>query len=303
MPDLSYLVYSCFTFKIGIRDFYAFSAWLFHIMQNKKIILVAAVSFAFVLCYFPAFVMLFDKWSNSEDYAHAFLIVPIVIYMIWLKRDCFLNYSGHGAAGLLFVVFSLLFYVISLQIQIPTIIFLAIALTIASVLVYLGGLVILKELAIPVILIFMIIPIPNQLYSMITLPLQLKVTQVNEFLVHLSGVPIYREGNVLQIPGKSFQVVEACSGLRSLIALTTLSLVFGYFSLRKSWLKGLLFASSLPIAFLVNVIRVFVLVTAFHFFGLDLTAGAEHTMTGMVVFLFGLAFLFGVQRILESWET
>ncbi len=273
-------------------------------MPNKKttiLLLLAAV--IFIVGYYPAIKLLVGKWSASDDYAHSFLIVPIVAYMIWDKRYLFENNENKGYIGLLLVILSVIFYIIALQTQIPTVIFLAIALTITSVLIYMGGTQTLRKLIIPIVLIFMIIPIPNQIYSMITLPLQLKVTQVNEILIQLLGIPIYREGNILQIPGKSFEVVEACSGLRSLISLTTLSLVFGYFTLHRNWLKCVLFGLSIPIAFLINILRVFILVVAFHFFRLDLTIGTEHTTLGMVLFLSGLGLLLAAQRILEFWEN
>ncbi len=272
-------------------------------MQNKKTIILALIAMTlFVIGYFPALELLVQKWSSSDDYSHAFLTVPIIVYMVWAKRACFKEYTGRGYGGVLLVGLSVFLHICALKMEIPTVIFLVTALTIVSVLVYLGGFSVLRELTIPILLIFIIIPIPNQLYSMVTLPLQLKITQVNEFLIQLLGVSVYREGNVLQIPGKSFQVVEACSGMRSLISLTTFSLVVSYFTLKKSKLKCLLFASSLPIAFAVNVIRVLVLVVAFHFFKLDLTSGIEHTITGLVIFMFGLVLLFAVQRMLEFWE-
>ena len=272
-------------------------------MQNKKTIILALLALClFIIGYYPAIEILVGKWSASEDYAHSFLIVPIIAYMIWDRREIFIKYESSGFGGLLLLVCSVLSYIIALQTQIPTVIFLATAVTLTGLLMYFGGISVFRELAVPIILIFMIIPIPNQLYSMVTLPLQLKVTQMNEVLVQLLGVPIYREGNVLQIPEKSFEVVEACSGLRSLIALTTLSLVFGYFTLQKSLFKCLLFIMSIPIAILVNVIRVFVLVVAFHFFKLDLSVGTTHTILGMAVFLLGLVLLFAGQRVLELWE-
>jgi exosortase len=273
-------------------------------MQNNKTIgLVFTTILVFLFTYFPALELLVDKWSNSEDYAHSFLIVPIVLYMIWKKREVFDQNKDQNYAGGGLVLVSVFLYACALQIEVPTAIFVAVFLTIVSVLVYLGGFSILKELTIPILLLFMVIPIPNQLYSMVTFPLQLKISQVNEFLIQLMGVPIYREGNVLNVPGKSFQVVEACSGMRSLISLSTLSLVVGYFMLQKSRLKCCLFALSFPIAFLVNVVRVMVLVVAFHYFKLDLSSGIEHTITGMVIFMFGLVLLYGLQRVLEFWDT
>jgi exosortase len=97
-------------------------------------------------------------------------------------------------------------------------------------------------------------------------------------------------------------VVEACSGLRSVITLLTLSVVMGYFLLTRVSSKLLLVAASIPIAIFVNLIRVVAIVLLFHFFGLDLYEGTLHTVTGLLIFLIALATLFMLQRILERWE-
>ncbi|MDD2465152.1 MAG: exosortase/archaeosortase family protein [Desulfobulbus sp.] len=271
--------------------------------QIRTYILSILVGALFVAGYYPAFVGLARKWSASEDYTHAFFIVPIILYMIWLKRDVLTKGDGNVALGLPLVICSILLYLLALQLQIPTIMFIATVLTMVSTLVYFAGFRILKEMAIPIVLLFMIIPIPNQLLSMVTATLQLKVSQVSETVVQLFSIPLFREGNVLHIPDKTFQVVEACSGIRSLISLTTLSLIFGYFTLNKWQSVGLLLLFSIPVAIFINIARVISLVIVYYFLKIDLSMGTAHTVAGIVLFLLGLFFVFLFQRILESWEA
>jgi exosortase len=257
----------------------------------------------FCIGFYPAITDLVNKWSNSDEYAHAFLTVPIIGYMVWRKREL-LDKTGDWSAylGLALLILAIPLYLVSLQLQVPTVTFVCMLAAIVGALVFLGGLTVIKDLATPLILLVLVIPIPNQIYSGITLPLQLRVSQASEWVVRLFSIPIFREGNVLHTPEKTFQIVEACSGMRSLITLVTLSLIMAYFTLDRNRSKLALLVSSMPVAFGVNIIRVVTLVLAYHFYRLDLTEGTSHTVLGMVVFGIALAALFGVQKVLERWE-
>jgi exosortase len=176
-------------------------------------------------------------------------------------------------------------------------------LTIVSTIIYLFGLGTLKNIAIPLALLFLVIPIPNQFLSMLTATLQIKVSQASTVLAQLFSIPIFREGNVLHIPDKTFQVVEACSGIRSLISLSTLSLIFSYFTLNRWWSVTALLLLSIPVAVVINILRVVSLVVVYHWFKIDLSVGTAHTVAGLVLFLFGLFLLNLLQRVLKSWEA
>lgn len=256
----------------------------------------------FVIAYSPALVSLIRKWSASEDYAHAFFTIPLIMYMVWQKKEILMAREGNNLAGLPLVIGSILLYILSTQLQIPTLMFLATVFTMVSMLIYFFGFNALRELTMPILLLFLVIPIPNQLFSMMTAALQLKVSQLSEITIHMFSIPLFREGNVLHIPNKTFQVVEACSGIRSLISLTTLSLLFGYFTLTKWRSIAVLFLVSIPIAILINIVRVVSMVVAYHFLEIDLTEGIAHTIAGLGLFLLGLILLGITQRILESWE-
>jgi exosortase len=169
--------------------------------------------------------------------------------------------------------------------------------------IYLAGANSIKELATPLILLLMLIPVPDQLYIQITFPLQLKVSQISEVFIRMFGVPILREGNVMHIPDKIFEVVEACSGLRSMITMLTLSVIMGYFMLKRIPSKWVLVAAGVPTAIFVNIIRVVTMILLFHFFKLDLTEGASHTVTGLLIFGIALVILFLLLKVLELWET
>ena len=199
----------------------------------------------------------------------------------------------------------MLIYMFALLTQVHTVISLSMLMTVVGVIIYLGGVNTVKDMLTPLILLVMLIPLPDQLYIQITFPLQLKVSQITEIIIKLVGVPIFREGNIMHIPEKSFEVVEACSGLRSIITLFTLSVIIGYYTLSKGVSKLILVVSSIPIAIFVNIFRVIFMILLLYFFGIDITAGIFHTIMGMVIF--GIALLlfliiqFILQRVLEQW--
>ncbi len=273
-------------------------------MNNKKNTLLGLCALLlFIIGYFPVLRFLGKKWIDSFDYTYAFFAVPVIVYMIWQKWSLFEERKGNNFLGLAGVVLTTLLYLACLKLKIFTISSVLMVLTVVSAFVYLAGWRIVRVLVIPILLMFLLIPIPNQLYVWMTLPLQLKVSQVSELLIHLFHVPLFREGNVLTTPGKVFEVIEACSGIRSLMALFSLSLMLGYFTLRRNLSVLLLLAFGVPVAMLVNIIRVVLMILAYHYFALDLTEGSAHTITSSVIFCLALALLYMLQRILESWET
>lgn len=260
--------------------------------------LLATTLFAFL----PAVRLLLAKWSASDDYEHAIFVVPILLYIFWKDRRPLVQNNTFSTFGLIFFVTALISYLFSLKLQIPSFIFASMIATLISGIFYIGGSQSLKAYTIPILLLIMLIPIPGQLLSMLTGTLQLKISEIGETIIRTFGIPMLREGNVLNIQGMSFQVVEACSGIRSLISLTTLSLLLGYFSLRRFTSRTLLFIISIPIALLINLIRVVTLVLAFYYYKIDLSTGTPHTIIGLILFIFGFALLFTSQRVIEKWE-
>lgn len=259
----------------------------------------------FIAAYFPALRILVQKWAASEEYGHAFLTVPIILYMVWQQREPLLAEPPprSSSAGLALVVFATLLYFFALLTEVHTMISLAMVLTIVGALIFLAGPGAVRLLFTPLLLLVMLIPVPDQLLTQLTFPLQLKVSQVSEWIIRMCGITILREGNIMTVPGKSFEVAGACSGLRAVVTLLTLSVIMGHYMLRNKVAKLLLVAASVPTAILVNIVRVVAIVLLFAFFGLDLSEGTIHEATGIAVFLLALFILILLQRILESWQT
>jgi exosortase len=160
----------------------------------------------------------------------------------------------------------------------------------------------LKELIFPIFFMLFMIPIPSQIYSALTIPLQLFVSKTSVTVAQFFQIPIYREGNVIHLPDYTMQVVQACSGLRSMISLLTLSIIFSYLTLSSNKLRSILFISGIPIAIFVNVIRVLLTILMYYYYGLNLAEGSIHTAFGIFIFFLALILLFGMKGLLSIWE-
>lgn len=257
----------------------------------------------FVIVFYPALHILVTKWINSDEYTHAFLIVPIICYIIWQKRKSLShNGAGFSIAGLPLLLFAMALYYFSLLTEVHTIILLSMFLAIVGILIYFTGIEGLKILFTPLLLFLILIPVPEQLYTLLTFPLQLKVSEVSEIILRMFHIPMLREGNIMTIPGMSFEVIEACSGLRSVVGLLTFSVLMGYFTVKKYTSKTILFLASFPLAIFVNIIRVVSMILIYHYFKVDLTQGVWHTVTGLLVFIIAIVILFLLQNMLEPWK-
>jgi len=273
-------------------------------ISRSQILLFALLIASFIFAFFPVWKSLINTWSTSEDYSHGFFIVPISLFIIWQKRQILSKTPIQPSLwGLVLVVFSLLLYLVAYFGEIATVASFSMLLLLAGLVVYFYGFKVFKELIFPFFMLLFMIPMPSQIYSTLTIPLQLPVSQISAGISSVIGIPIYREGNVLHLPERTLQVVQACSGMRSMISLLTLSAVFGYITLKSNSLRTLLFLSGIPAAIIVNIIRVLILITAQYYFSYDLTDGTLHTGFGVVIFIFALLLIYGTKGVLSIWDT
>src|SRR5687768_16820083 len=185
-------------------------------------VLVGAVAWLYA-GVLPALV---QKWANDDDYSHGFFVVPLAAFFVWERRGALACASRRpSGVGLVVLAASLLCFVAG---HFGSELFL----TRASLIGVLAGLVLfllgwqhLRLLAFPLAFLLLMVPLPAIVFNHITFPLQLLASRVGEAVIAASGVPVLREGNVLFLPGRTLEVAEACSGIRSLMTLTTLAIV------------------------------------------------------------------------------
>jgi len=252
-----------------------------------------------VLCYAPVLARLVQQWNNDEDMGHGFFVPVIAAYIAWQKRDKLLGRQlKPNYLGLVLVVFA------AVQMYIGTLgaeLFLArtaIVEAIVGIVLVLGGTYALRVMAFPLVVLCFMVPLPAVIYNRITFPLQIFASQVAAFVLELLGTPVLRDGNVLELPSQRLNVVEACSGIRSLLSLTFLSLVYGYFFDNKSWMRIALFVATVPIAIIANAGRV-TLTGVMSEINADLAHGTAHTASGWVIFMIALAIMVVVHQIIN----
>ena len=275
--------------------------------QNKRnswnYILLGTILITFVLVFLPVWGWLINIWSNSDDYSHGFFILPISLYIIWMKKDELADIETNPSLiGLALMIISLLLYILGQYGSILTLSPITMIFFIISCIVYLYGFTMVQALIFPLFFLFLMIPIPTQIYSALTIPLQLFVTQITVELARCFSIPILREGNVIQLADTTLQVVNACSGLRSIISLFALCTIFGYFTLKSNILRVILCSSCVFIAIFINIIRVLSMVLSHHYFHYDLTHGPLHTAFGVFIFCFSLIAVYIIQLLLSYGE-
>lgn len=258
-------------------------------IRLSQSILWAIFGGMFAAVYLPVLTGLVRAWAHSDDYSHGFAIIPLSAYFLWQKRVTLLKVTVHGSwSGLLVAAFSLCTYVVAQKGEMQTLASVSMVFFIWGAVIFLFGYPIFKACLFPLLILFFMIPVPAQVMAALTIPLQLLVTRASVWLAEMIGIPIFHEGNVIHLTQGTFQVVQACSGLRSIMTLLTLGAVLAYFTLCSNALRGILFFLAIPIAIAVNIFRVFFLIAVFHFLQIDLSEGTLHTILGIAVF--GLAF-------------
>jgi len=170
--------------------------------------------------------------------------------------------------------------------------------TLAGSALFLFGWKRLRVLAFPLGILLLMIPIPAIIFNQIAFPLQLLASRVGEFTLSSVEIPVLREGNVLILANTTLEVAQACSGIRSLVSLLTLGIMFGYFTDQRGWVRVFIALSTIPIAIVANAARVAGTGIAAHRFGPEAAEGFLHESAGMVVFAVAFVLMIAVQRLL-----
>jgi len=253
------------------------------------------------VCYWPVIGNIVHQWSSDDNMAHGWFVPVIVGYIVWERREELgrveLRRSGWGLA--LLIGSGVLACLGALAAEIFTE-RLALAGTIAGLAWYLGGTELFRRLRFPLLLLLFALPLPGLLHKQITFPLQLLATELAEQGLELAGRTVLREGNVLELAGRMISVVEACSGIRALMALEFFALAYAYLFHEKVWMRWALAAAAAPVAVVANAGRV--MATAL-LGEVDerLAEGFYHGLEGWAVFVVAMAMLIGVERVLRKW--
>src|SRR5579862_6368051 len=251
-----------------------------------------------IVAYAPVLWRLVRQWDSDADMGHGFFVPVIAGFIVWQKRrELAALTPSPNWWGLAIVLYG------ALQLAIATLgaeLFLArtaFVISIIGIVLLLGGRAYVRALAFPLFLLFFMVPIPTVVYNSITFPLQLLASRVSTDALNFLQIPVLREGNVLELAEQKLSVVEACSGIRSLLSLTFLSLVYGYFFETDQRIRTLLFFSTVPIAILANAGRV-TITGILAEYKPEWAAGAAHEAEGWIIFMIALLIMVGVHQLL-----
>jgi exosortase len=252
-----------------------------------------------IAAYYPILAALVRQWSNDEDVSHGFFVPLVAAFIAWQRKDRILAVQqkpawwglGIMAYGALQGYIGMLGAELFLQRT-------SFLITLVGLLLVVGGVALVKELLFPLLLLPFMIPIPSVIYNQITFPLQLFASQVAETALGLIGIPVLRDGNVLELASQRLSVAEACSGIRSLLSLSFLSLVFAFFFDDRVWMRWVLLISTIPIAIIANSGRV-TLTGILSEYNTELARGFFHSLEGWIIFIIALAMLIGLHTLLN----
>ncbi|MCC6990788.1 MAG: exosortase [Acidobacteria bacterium] len=267
--------------------------------MNRTLGAAVLAAATFAALFFDVARQLVSDWATDDNSAHGFLVVPVALFLAWERRDALAAAPRRPSVLGLVVVFG------SLAVLAAGTLGAELFLTRIAIVGVLVGVVLfalgwhhLRLLAFPLAFLLLMVPLPAILFNQIALPLQLLASQVGEEGLRAFGVPVLREGTVMVLASTTLEVAEACSGIRSLISLLTLGIVYGYFMDSRAWVRWVLALSTVPIAVVTNGLRVAGTGIAAHHYGPEAAEGFLHTFSGWLVFVSALALLFVLREAL-----
>jgi exosortase len=265
--------------------------------RPRTAIVIAVLAVATGWLYAPIMSSLVRQWASDDNYSHGFFVLPLALYFDWERRVAL------GEAALRPGLFGAVVIAGSLVLLLAGLLGAELFLTRVSLVGVLAGIVLfvwgtqhLRVLAFPIAFLLLMIPLPALVFNQIAFPLQLVASNLGETVIAAAGVPVLREGNVLQLPARTLEVAEACSGIRSLVSLTMLGIVLGYFTEPRLPGRIAIALAAVPIAIVANAARVAGTGLASQWISPEAADGFFHGFSGWLLFVVAFACLLAVQR-------
>jgi exosortase D (VPLPA-CTERM-specific) len=285
--------------KLSTLKFEALTHPLAQKQQNNTACVVALIA-SFVLLYYDVFHNLVRDWAAGDDnYSHGFLIIPIALYFAWERRNRLAEARRRPSNVGLIVVFGsvgvLLLGLLGSELFLTRISILG---TLAGTILFLYGWQHLSILAFPLLFLLLMIPLPRIIFDQIVFPLQLVASHLAEMILSAFNVPVLREGNLIILAHSTLEVAEACSGIRSLISLLTLGIVYGYMMDARRSMRIALAIGTIPVAIIANGFRVAGTGLAAQYYGAKAAEAFFDTFSGWILFSVAFFLLFVLYRLL-----
>jgi exosortase len=259
----------------------------------------ACIAGLLAVCYWSAITGMVQQWSTDEDMGHGFVVPFVAVWAAWRGRARWLDRPPRptwwGLAPVVLAAMLLYLSMIGGGLFLASVAF---VIALAGIVLTVGGVPWMKGLAFPLLLLLFMLPKLAFVYNEVTLPLQLLASRLAELALSAVAVHVVRSGNILTLGSVQLSVAEACNGVRYLLSLGFLAVVYGWYFEAPLWMRWALFAASVPVSILANAARV----AAAGLCGLVNPAWIEgffHGFSGWLVFVLSLAALAGINRLLK----
>lgn len=255
----------------------------------------------FVILFGTVWLSMMKDWREDESMGHGFFVPLIAGWLTYQNRDEIfgkaINPSLWGLVPVMIGFVLMIVGILGADFFIPRVGLMA---SLCGIIWTLGGTWTLRRLWFPLFILLFMIRIPLFIYSQVTFKLQLLASMMAEASLGLVGIPVLRDGNILELPSQKLNVVEACSGIRSLMTLSLLSLIYGYYMDEKKWMRWVLFVLSIPLAIVANASRITITGILCEF-RKDLAEGFYHSLEGYVIFLVTIVGLVTVHQLVNRF--
>jgi exosortase len=267
--------------------------------RTRDITVLCVLAAAVVWMYGGILSSLARQWASDDNYSHGFFVVPLALYFAWERRAALKAAPAApsivGIAVLLLSLGVLLAGILGAELFLSRISLVGV---LAGIVLYVWGRHHFRLLSFSLAFLLLMIPLPAIIFNQIAFPLQLLASRAGEMAITLAGIPVVREGNVLQLPSQTLEVAEACSGIRSLVSLIMLAIVLGHFTERRISRRFLIALAAVPIAIIANAARVAGTGLASELVSPAAAEGFLHTFSGWLLFVVAFIGLVTVQRML-----
>jgi exosortase len=263
---------------------------------NKQTALVAITLLLLLACYASTLRGMYDQWMSDEDMSHGAVVPLVIVWIVWRERERWrrlpLRPSAWGVALLLAGAAMHLAGVLGVGLFASSV---ALLISAAGAVVCFGGFALLRSWTFPFLLALFMLPKLAIVYNQVTLPLQLLASKLAAAILTTSGIGVIREGNVLDVHGHRVAVAEACNGIRFLLPLGFVAVLFAYLADPKPWMRVAVLAATIPLAIVSNAFRV-----AASAWKPALDSGAPHQILGWVIFTLTLGMLLPLRGLLNA---
>ena len=242
---------------------------------------------------------LVGQWWQDPNFSHGFFVPLFSAFVLWQDRSRLAVPVTPSSWGLLIVVVALCVLILGVMGAELFLSRVSLLLLIAGLIIFFLGWNYFRAVLFPWAFLILMIPIPAIVFNQITFPLQLLASKVAATVLPLLGVPVLREGNVINLPAMALEVAEACSGIRSLLSLTTLAIIYGYLMEPRNSVRVSLALASLPIAVAANSFRIVGTGLLVQYWDPEKAEGFFHLFSGWLIFVISLLMLFVFHRIMR----